>query len=364
VKILHTEASRGWGGQEIRILNESAGMIARGHEVTIICTPGSNIALEANARNIKVVELPVGKPSPGAVSALRRWLKANPVDVINTHSSADSWIVAGATRLWRDAPKVVRTRHISAPVAQHVLARWLYRRATDHVVTTGEKLRQTLIADNGLPPEQVTSVPTGVDVEHFQPGDRLARRDELGLPKNGVIIGIVATLRSWKGHEILLEAFAELARDDVCLAVVGNGPQRENLKRRIFELGIRRRIFMPGNLNDVRPWLQAMDVFALPSYANEGVPQSIMQAMACELPVVSTPVGSIEELVINGETGMLVAPKNVSALASALDELISNHSLREKFGRAGRVRVENRFTDKVMLDRMEEIFGKVVNGEW
>ena len=364
MKILHTEASRGWGGQEIRILDESAGMIARGHDVTIVCTPGSNIALEANARKIDVVELPVGKPSPGAVSALRRWLKANPVDVINTHSSADSWIAAGATRFWRDAPKVVRTRHISAPVAKHVLARWLYRRATDHVVTTGEKLRRTLIADNGLSPDRVTSVPTGIDIEHFRPGDKQERREQLGLPRDAVIVGIVATLRSWKGHEYLLDALAELGRGDVYLAIVGNGPQRENLKNRIFELGIRRRIFMPGNLNDVLPWLQAVDIFALPSYANEGVPQSIMQAMACELPVVSTPVGSIEELVINAETGILVAPRNVDALASALNKLISNHSLREKYGRAGRLRVERQFTDKVMLDRMEAVFEKVMIGDW
>lgn len=363
MKILHTEASCGWGGQEIRILNESEGMVSRGHEVCIACTPGSNIALEANKRNLDVVELALEKPSLSCMRALRRWLKTNPVDIINTHSSADSWVVAGATRYWKNAPKVVRTRHISAPVAKHVLARWLYRRATDHIVTTGEKLRKTLIADNGISPEQVTSVPTGVDIKHFKPADQLEARVSVGLPGRGLIIGIVATLRSWKGHEYLLDAFAELENDDLYLLIVGNGPQRENLKNRIFELGIRRKVIMPGNQDDVLPWLLSMDVFALPSYANEGVPQGIMQAMACELPVISTPVGSIEELVKNGETGEMVAPKNTKALAAALSGLIKDAKLRDRLGKAGRRRVERLYTDTNMLDQMESIFRNVAGHE-
>jgi len=363
LKILHTEASRGWGGQEIRILNETAGMMQRGHEVMIACTPESNIAREASARGIEVVELPLEKPSLSGVMALRRWLQAHPVDVINTHSSADSWLAAGATRFWRKRPGIVRTRHISAPVAKHWLARWLYQSATDHVVTTGERLRQTLINDNGMDPGHVTSIPTGIDVQHFAPGDRARARSGLGLPAEGMIVGIVATLRSWKGHAYLLEAFAERAQDNAYLLIVGNGPQREHLKQRIDELGIRRKVIMPGNQSDVLPWLQSMDVFALPSYANEGVPQGLMQAMACELPVISTPVGSIDELVAADETGLMVEPKNAAALASALSRLLEDADLRRQLGRAGRQRVEQAYTDCLMLERMQAVFEKVARGE-
>ncbi len=364
MKILHTEASRGWGGQEIRILNETAGMMQRGHAVKIACTPGSNIAREARARGIEVVELALEKPSFSAALALRRQLRAEPVDIINTHSSADSWLAAAATRYWRGRPKIVRTRHISAPVAKHWLARWLYQNATDHIVTTGERLRQTLISDNGIDAAHVTSIPTGVDTGYFAPGDQARARAALGLPQSGLIIGIVATLRSWKGHACLLDAFAGLGRDDVHLLIVGDGPQRENLTQRIDQLGLQRRVSLPGNQADVRPWLQAMDIFTLPSWANEGVPQGIMQAMACELPVVSTPVGSIDELVVDGETGLMTEPKNATALAAALSRLLEDKNLRRQLGRAARQRVEQQFTDTVMLDRMEAVFEKTVDSDW
>src|SRR5262249_43254968 len=200
------------------------------------------------------------------------------------------------------APRLVRTRHVSAPIPGHVLNRWLYCRATAHVVTTGERLREQVMHETGLDAARVSSVPTGIDLGRYVPGDRAAARARLGLPAEAFIVGIVATLRSWKGHRYLVEAAAGIP--DATLVVVGDGPGAENLRAQVKSLGIESRVRMPGNQDDVVPWLQALDVFALPSYANEGVPQAIMQAMACGLPVVSTRVGSIDELVRDVDTGL------------------------------------------------------------
>lgn len=361
MRILHTESSRGWGGQEIRILNEAAGMVARGHEVTIACTPESNIAVAGVDRGLKVVGLSIGKINLEGLRAIRRFLKKNSFDVINTHSSVDSWLIGLACASMRNAPPIVRTRHVSSPVTTKPHGVWLYQKSASHVVTTGEKLRRTLIKDNGMSSSHVTSVPTGIDADLFVPGNRQARREELGLPASPVIVGIVATLRSWKGHQYLLEAFAELMRDDVALLIVGDGPQRQAIEEQVFNLGIRRKVFMPGNQKNVLPWLQAMDLFVLPSYANEGVPQGIMQAMACELPVVSTPVGSIQEVVVHQKTGLMVPPKDVSALTAAIERLVDDAALRARMGKAGREKVMAEYTFDDMLDRMERIFQSVVN---
>ena len=230
------------------------------------------------------------------------------------------------------------------------------------MVTTGERLRRQLIRDLDLPESHVTSVPTGIDLAHYALRDKAAARRALGLPEAGFFTGIIATLRSWKGHRYLLDAWAALPAGSDRLLVVGDGPGRDNLRRQAADLGITLRVVMPGNQDDVAPWLAALDVFALPSYANEGVPQAIMQAMAMGLPVVSTPVGSIPEIVVDGETGLLVPPRDTEALRAALARLAGDPALCRRFGETAVARAGKRFADGLMLDRMETIFRQVLAG--
>ena len=168
--IVHTEALCGWGGQELRILSEAQGMIARGHRVSLVCPREARIHDEAKTRGIAVHALPIGRKKLTGVFALRRWLKDNRCDVINTHSSTDSWLAALACATLPGAAPIVRTRHISAPTPRNAATRWLYTRATRHIVTTGETLRRTLVEDNGYPAEAITSIPTGIDTRALHTG--------------------------------------------------------------------------------------------------------------------------------------------------------------------------------------------------
>jgi glycosyltransferase involved in cell wall biosynthesis len=283
------------------------------------------------------------------------------VDVVNTHSSTDSWLFSVAAKFAGRRLPVVRTRHISAPVARDPATRWLYVHGAHQVVTCGERMRQALVVDSRLPSDHLVSIPTGIDTHRFAPGDRERVRESLGLPADRILIGIVATLRSWKGHEYLIEAFHQLADPNTLLLIVGGGPQHENLQEQIAALDLTDRVIMPGNQTDVVSWLQALDIFALPSYANEGVPQALLQALACELPVVTTPVGSIEEAVMQEMTGLLVPPKDAHALAEALKVLINDESLRRRFGVTGRQHVLARFGLDHMLACMEDVFRNVMS---
>jgi glycosyltransferase involved in cell wall biosynthesis len=363
LSIVHTENSCGWGGQEIRILTEARGMQQRGHRITLIAPPEAPIAAAGVRMGLAVTALPIQKKRPRCLFALRRWLAAHRggIDIVNTHSSTDSWLTALACATLADAPPIVRTRHVSTTVGNRVGTRWLYVRAIAHIVTTGEALRAQLARDNDVPLEHMTSVPTGIDLARFAPGDALAARARLALPSRPAL-GIVSTLRSWKGHEYLFEA---LARDRAGWAgwqvlVVGDGPYRDRLDRRLEALGIASDINFVGQQEDVVPWLQALDVFALPSYGEEGVPQAIMQAMACAVPVVSTTVGAIAEAVDDGVTGLLVAPRSAPALGAALARLRDDGALRARFGAAARARAERDFGIERMLDAMEAVFRRVL----
>ena len=360
MRIVHSESSLGWGGQELRILAEATGLARRGHEMIIVAPPESRIIKDPPRWGLVADALPIGRKSMAGFRAMQQWLRTHPVDVVNSHSSTDSWLAALAVRTLQTKPPIVRTRHVSAAIPTNLATRWLYTRATKAIVTTGESLRAQLIQVNHFPADRIVSVPTGMDPERFKPGDKQARRRELGLPVEGLLIGIVATLRSWKGHRFLIDALASLKRDDLSLIIVGDGPQRTALEARIAERGLKPQVRMAGNQDDVVPWLQAFDLFSLPSYANEGVPQALVQASLAGLASVTTAIGAISEVAVDGETAVIVKPQDATDLARGLARLIDDPALRARLGQAARARAVAHFGYAAMLDRMEALFQDVV----
>lgn len=379
MRILHTESSCGWGGQEIRILTESQGLRARGHQVVLACSPKSQIAKEAARFDVPVIELPIEKKKIKGLRALRTLLRSQMFDVVNTHSSTDSWLVALACVGLKDAPAIVRTRHISAPLVRNWATRWVYRRPS-RVVTTGEKLRHDVVAAAGVPQHRVVSIPTGMDAQRFVPADQALKsqmRARLGLPADALVVGIVATLRSWKGHRYLLDAAANLVKQQAAaldarqdahtlpnlqILIVGHGPQWDNLQAQVATLGLHEHVRFVGNQDDVVPYLQTMDIFCLPSYSNEGVPQSLIQAMMVGLPCVTTQAGAISELALHEQTALVVPMEQAGALAQAIVRYTQEPALAASLGAAGRARVLERCSLKAMLDAMETVFKQACSG--
>ena len=172
---------------------------------------------------------------------MRRWLARHGAgfDVINAHSSTDAWLAALARTTLPRAPKIVRTRHLSTPVNRLPTTRWLYQRATSHIVVTGEALKTRLVRHNGYDPATITSVRTGIDLARFAPRDRAAMRAQCGVDARPAV-GIVATLRDWKGHDYLLDAWGALQATvpGWQLLIIGDGPRRAHLERRVQTLAL------------------------------------------------------------------------------------------------------------------------------
>lgn len=364
LSILHTESSTGWGGQEIRILTEIRGMLERGHKVTLLTPASADIFPAAQKLGIAVHGIPMVKKRLPALWALRRWLAQHgrEFDVINTHSSTDSWLTALACQTLAGMPPLVRTRHVSTNVNQRPMTRWLYQSATQHIATTGEALRQQLHRDNGYDLARMTSVRTGIDLTRYQPLPQSASRAALGVADRPTL-GILATLRDWKGHDDLLDAWARLRGEFAAwqLLIIGDGPRRGHLEQRVREMGLADSVRFVGNQDNVPLWLNSLDLFTLPSYGDEGVPQGIMQAMACGKAVVSTPVGAIGEAVQRDVTGLMVEPRNVAALGDALGRLMRDDTERQRFAEASLAYARANFGIDIMLDRMEAIFRQVAH---
>lgn len=361
--ILHTEASCGWGGQEIRILTEMQAMQARGHRVHLL-TPGhADIYRAARERGLPVDAMPIEFRRPPGFAAVARWLRKHgeAFDVINTHSSADTWLTAWTRLAMRSLPPLVRTRHVSTRVNRSAATRWLYTRGTAHIVVTGEALKQQLVRDNGFDPAHISSVRTGIDLARFRPMSRDEARARLALDARPAI-AIVATLRDWKGHDVLLDAWPTLREraPGWQLFFVGDGPRRAHLESRVRAAGQQSDVRFTGNRSDVESWLAAADVVALPSWGEEGVPQSLMQAAACGRCAVSTTVGAIDEAIVHERTGLLVPPRDPAALADALVRLMMSTALRTEMGEAAHAHAMQHFGIERMADAMEAVFRRVI----
>ena len=225
------------------------------------------------------------------------------------------------------------------------------------MVTTGEALRLQLINALGLKASHVVSVPTGIDLQRFTKTKKI----DLGIPAGAFVFGIVATLRSWKGHRHLLDALSQMAHRDARLAIVGDGPQRAALETQTDRLGLRERVTFAGQQNDVAPWLAALDVFALPSYANEGVPQALLQAMFAGVPCITTGAGAIPEIARDGATARVVAAEDPAALAAGLDALLDDRASALRFAAAAQAFVTPRYGLDTMLDRMDRVFRRAID---
>jgi glycosyltransferase involved in cell wall biosynthesis len=357
--ILHTESSLGWGGQEHRILAEAKAMRARGHRVLLACDPRGELHRRSLDAGFPVTPLTFGGPhNLSAWLRLRQLLERQSVKVLNTHSSLDSWVGSLAWRSLASRPLLLRTRHLSTRVKNNWPTRWLYRTPAA-IITTGEVTRDLLQQHLGLAPQRLFSIPTGVPLEEFSPREKdLGLLAELDIPAGAYVFGTVAVLRSWKGHLFLLEALHQLLHEglDAYLLVVGDGPYRGIIEEKVAELHLGGRVRLMGHRERVPRWFAAMDAVVLASYANEGVPQSLLQALAMAKPVVGTMVGGIPEVIVNGETGLLAPPRDPQALAQAMRRLRSDPDLARELGRQGRELVAASFSLERMAEEIERVY--------
>jgi len=356
--ILHTEWSDGWGGQEIRILAESLEFIRRGHRVTIAAQPNSQLIQKAYESNVPVLCLEMNKGfNVKAIIKLVRFIKKNKVDIVHTHSSVDSRTGGIAGRI--AGVKVVRSRHISIPVSKSKLTWFQYMKLADRVITSGEFIKNMLVSENKMLSSHIISAPAGADQERFSVSRDIENiKEKYNLDDHHFVVGMVSVLRSWKGHNYVINAFRELVNNipNIRLLIVGDGPKKGEISDLIKKFSLDSHIILTGHQVDPVPFYKAMDVVILPSYAGEATSQTLPQAMLMGKPVISTDVGGLPEVVINNKTGLLVPPKDSKAIYDAILKIFSDKGLKNKLAENGRKHALNLFTFDKMIDTTQSVY--------
>lgn len=356
--IAHTESSLGWGGQEIRVFTEMLAMRKRGHRLLLFAPSRSTIYARCQEAGFLVYSFSDHKAHyPLTILRLAAAFRREKVQVVNPHSSRDGWLAGVAARL-AGVPLVIRSRHIEVDYPNRWLSRIAYKLLAHQVLTTSQRISDRLIQELGLSPGKVACVPTGIDLAQFDPQVPGKLHEELALPPEIPLVGMVSVLRSWKGHKHFLDAAAEIIRQTqhVQFVIAGDGPLRSWLAETIREMGLEARVRMLGHRDDVPNILASLSVLVLPSTAHEGIPQIVLQAQAMSRAVVGTTVGGIPEVVTDGVTGLLVPPGDVRLLVEAIGSLLNNASQRACLGQQARKRAEQEYGLENMCQQLEDLY--------
>ncbi|MCA9743082.1 glycosyltransferase [candidate division KSB1 bacterium] len=286
------------------------------------------------------------------VRQLRQIMQEQKIDIVMT------------TLFWADVVGSIAAKLANVPVVlswetvthegnpyhaqlQRRLGYQLAMRFTDKVIAVSHEIKDSLMHRRGLPAEKIEVIHYGVDLKKFYPNG-VARnlRSELGIPKNHVILAITARLEEVKGHRYFVDAFKQIAdtHPDVTAIFIGDGSCREALQKQVGQHQLEDRIRFLGIRDDVNAILNMSDVFVLPSIGGEGLPNVVLEAMACGKPVIATAVGGTPEAVLDGENGYVVPPKDVAALGAALRNILQQNNKIVQFGKNSRKRAEDAFS--------------------
>lgn len=352
--------------------------LSRRHHLTVIageidpCHEAEMQELGVGIERLPLSRLPDARRDLSALRALRALLRKGRFDIVHTHMSKAALLGVLATRMMPDRPRVVNTAHNLGSLAlRNRAARgvfWVYDKillgwGSDTVIVVSQRVREQVLALRLMSSGHVTAIPNGIRLDRFDvaPGDARKRRMELSVADGAVLVICVARLVWFKGLDTLVAAFSRVAVDFPAarLCIVGDGPLREQLEAQASSCGIGERVMLIGERRDVPSLLSASDLFVLPS-VSEGMPISILEAMAAGRATLATDVGGVRELVLDGETGLVVPSGDVDALAAALLLLIRDKALRETMGAAALARARSDFDGAAMAARTEALYCALV----
>lgn len=302
---------------------------------------------------------------PGAVLRLARVIRASGCDVVHAHLASSITLVPPAARL-AGVPAVCTLHHVPGelPVRDRVKERLAVASASRSraLIFVSEAARRAFAVRYQPDPRTWRVVHNGLDLTAFRPG-RAAPPPDLPLPDGVPVVSIVAALRGPKRHDVALEAWPRVlaAVPQARLVVAGGGPQEPALRAQAARLGLGGRVLFAGPRRDVARLLQASALTVLPSQT-EALPTSLIEAAACGLAAVATPVGGIPEVVEHERTGLLVPPGDPVALGDAVVALLTDDRRREAMGRAARRLAEERFDMHRWARRLRDVYDEAVGG--
>lgn len=355
----------------------------QGYEVIIACSDGwdpeSGSAMdEMRKARFKMAPIPIPRTiqpqgDVHAVMRLYKLIRQERFAIVHTQTTKAGFVGRCAARL-AGVPVVIHTAHAFPfhpylpplrrklyAFAERIAARWADLIMVDTDAVRDDGLRHRIAA-----PDKILTVPIGVNLDRFSRHriDSLGVRSAWGIPPGAPVVGTVARLVPDKGLECLLDAAGRVAavHDRVWFLIVGGGPLQPVLQRQAERLRIADRVVFAGVRSDIPEQMAAMDLFVLPTL-REGFGLVFAESMAMETPVVATDIPPVREVVVNGETGVLLPSGDVGRFAAAILDLLGDGPRRRAMGRAGRQRVKQLFDERKIFAQIEAEYRRLLRAK-
>jgi glycosyltransferase involved in cell wall biosynthesis len=364
VKVLQLISSGGYYGAENMLLNLCASQQKAGCQNSLLLfynVHAPNVEFYERARrrglSVRMVHCQ-GRADLRAVRQIEEYIQEDGIDLLHTHGyKADLYGYVAARRSHK--PIVATCHNWVGGTAALGIYNHLDRLALKRfnaLAAVSDSVAQRLI-DSGVSPRKIKNIANGIDVEPFERARTLP-----ALASDGhKVVGMVARLDLQKGFEYLLRAVRELcvAFRELKVVIVGEGPDRKAIEDMIQQCGLQSKVVLAGQHSDMPGVYAAMDIFVLPSL-NEGLPMTILEAMAASKPVIATRVGAIPSLIKDGDTGLLVDARDADGLRDAIANLLSDSELCERLGAAGHEWVSQNYTSEVMALKYRQMYEEVL----
>ncbi len=355
---LHIDTARTWRGGQNQVLLTVNGLREIGDRTALVAHPDGELRRRA-AEGLELIPIaPRTELDLSAAWRLSRVIKRLNPDVIHAHDPHGVAMASLALSIGSSPQALIASRRVDFHLKKNSFSRWKHRQV-DCFIAASEAIRQMLVAD-GVPPEQTVTVHEGIDLDHVLAAPPVNVHETFWLPHHAPLVGNIAALVPHKGQRHLVEAAHLVVQEipDARFVILGEGELREPLEHLVRDYHLEKHVLLPGFRTDVLGCLKGFDLFVMSS-VTEGLGTSLLDAMACSKAVVASRVGGIPEVVDDGRTGLLVAPRDHHGMAAAIVRLLRDVKLRREMGEAGLARFRERFTVERMVAETAAVYRRV-----
>ena len=351
MKILQIITPSRISGAEKYLIYLSRELIKLGHELIIIIEKGQKLIEYINAEFTVVPVKIGGKANIFGYRRLKKHVELIKPSIIHTHLTTASWFAGWIGK--RLKIPVVSTVHAINSKNSYINATKIIavsQAVYDDLIVQGVSEKQVELALNGIP---------------YQKGNckisKAELMDQLGIPLDHQIIGIVAHFSKKKGHKYLLKAFSQINNKKLTIVLCGEGKLEKKLKKLCVKLNINQRVIFVGFQKDIYNMYKLFNILILPSIKGEGLPLSVLEAMSMGIPVIASSISGLKEIIDDGINGYLVPPKNIEYLKDKINYLINDKSLQNTFGTNGKYKITSQFTIQNNALRILQIYNKILS---
>ncbi len=365
-QVLHVIYSLFRGGAEKHIETIATAPSTKYRHLVCSLTSGDELVDSMRSAGIPVFLL--GKKfrgDPGVMLPLVRLIRDQRVDIIHLHNTSGTFWGTLAAILARTSIPIVRTEHSPyIPARSPLLYRSLHSYLTgrsEKIICVSDHVKKSLIANLPRWKDKYVTIHNGINIDKFKTSlSRKECRSRFKLPADAGIVGTIGRLIALKNHARLIQSLPAVRKEvkDVHLVILGEGELKSKLRQLSVDFGVSDSVSFLPSTDDIDEFLRSLDVYILPSLS-EGLPLTLLEALAAGIPAVASSVGGIPEIIKDGYDGYLISPVKEDEIAGRITDLLRHGNTAADFARRGEETVRDRFSAEQMISRTEELYDKL-----